>query len=202
REVLARERIRVADHLARRTLRDDFAAMDAGARAHVHDVVGRADHVFVVLHHQHAVAQVAQVLQRADQAVVVTLVQADARFVQHVHHAGQARADLRSEPDALRLAAGQGLGAAIEAQVAQTDIVQETEAVRDLAHYLVRDLRLRAAQFQVLEPLRAVTQGHVAHLEDGARLRSLAQAHVPRLAAQARAFASGAGLQRAIAREL
>ena len=36
------------------------------------------------------VAQVAQVLQRADQAVVVALVQADGRLVQHVHDAGQA----------------------------------------------------------------------------------------------------------------
>jgi hypothetical protein len=46
--------------------------------------------------------------QRADQAVVVALVQADAGFVQHVHHAGQARADLAGQADALRLAAAQG----------------------------------------------------------------------------------------------
>jgi hypothetical protein len=36
------------------------------------------------------------------QAVVVALVQADGRFVEHVHHAGQAGADLRGQPDALR----------------------------------------------------------------------------------------------------
>ena len=37
----------------------------------------------VVLDHEHRVAQVAQVLQRADQALVVALVQADGRLVEH-----------------------------------------------------------------------------------------------------------------------
>ena len=36
-----------------------------------------------------------------DQPVVVALVQADAGFVEHVHDARQARADLGGEPDAL-----------------------------------------------------------------------------------------------------
>jgi hypothetical protein len=39
-----------------------MAAVDAGARADVQQVVGGADGFFVVLHHQHGVAQVAQVL--------------------------------------------------------------------------------------------------------------------------------------------
>ena len=51
------------------------------------------------------IAQVAQPPQRGDEPVVVALVQADARFVQHVEHARQPGADLRGQPDALRLAA-------------------------------------------------------------------------------------------------
>jgi hypothetical protein len=54
-----------------------------------------------VLDDDHAVAQVAQALQRFDQARVVALVQADGRLVQHIHDAGQPRADLRSQADAL-----------------------------------------------------------------------------------------------------
>ena len=75
--------------------------MHAGAGPHVDAMVGGADHVLVVLDHQHAVAQVAQVFQGGDQAVVVALVQADAGLVEHVHHAGQARANLRGQADAL-----------------------------------------------------------------------------------------------------
>jgi hypothetical protein len=49
-------------------------------RGHVdHMVSGAANHVFVVFHHQHAVANVAQVLQGVDRAaVVVALMQANA----------------------------------------------------------------------------------------------------------------------------
>jgi len=108
--VAAGQRRRIRQHLRRRALRHHLAAVDAGAGPHVHHVVGRADHVLVVLHHQHTVAEVAQVLQGADQAVVVALVQADAGLVQHVHHPGEAGADLGGEPDALRLAAGERLG--------------------------------------------------------------------------------------------
>ena len=46
-------------------------------------------------------------VERLDQAPVVALVQADRRLVEDVEHADQARPDLRREPDALRLAAGQ-----------------------------------------------------------------------------------------------
>ena len=50
-----------------------------------------------------------------DQAVVVALVQADAGFVQHVHHSSQARANLRRQADALRLSARQGVCTAVKA---------------------------------------------------------------------------------------
>ena len=64
-----------------------------------------ADHLLVVLHHQHGVALVAQALQGADELAVVALVQADRGLVQDVEHAHEARPDLGRQPDALRLAA-------------------------------------------------------------------------------------------------
>jgi len=81
--------------------------MHAGAGADVDDVVGQPDRVFVVLDHDHRVAEVAQAGEGAEQALVVALVQADRGLVEHVHHADQAGADLAGEPDALRLAAGE-----------------------------------------------------------------------------------------------
>ena len=47
-------------------------------------------------------------LRVVEQPVVVALVQPDRRLVEHIEHAGQPRADLRGEPDALALAARQG----------------------------------------------------------------------------------------------
>ena len=62
--------------------------------ADVDDVVGDLDGVLVVLDHEHGVAEVAQAHQRVDEPVVVALVQADRRLVEHVEHADEARADL------------------------------------------------------------------------------------------------------------
>ena len=78
---------RVGHDLLRRALGDHLAAVLAGARADVDDVVGRAHRLLVVLDHDHGVAEVAQAHQRVDQAVVVALVQADAGLVEDVEHA-------------------------------------------------------------------------------------------------------------------
>ena len=115
-----------------RALGDDMAAVLAGARADIDDPVGRAHRLFVVLDDDQRVAEIAQALQRVDQAGVVALVQADARLVEDVEHAHQAGADLRRQADALRLAAGERVGGAVERQIVESDIDQEAEPLADL----------------------------------------------------------------------
>ena len=78
-------------------------------------MVGDPDRVLVVLDDDHRVAEVAHADHRLDEPVVVALVQADRRLVEDVEHADEARADLRRQPDALGLAAGEGAGGAGEA---------------------------------------------------------------------------------------
>ena len=107
--------------------------MHARTGADVDDVVGAADGVLVVLDDDHGVADVAQLLERLQQAVVVALVQADRRLVEDVHDAGEAGADLRGQPDALRLAAGERFGRAVERQVVEADVDQELQATGDFA---------------------------------------------------------------------
>ena len=106
--------------------------MSARAGADVHDIVRRAHRVLVVLDHDDRVLQVAQVLQRAEQLVVVALVQADRGLVQDVADADQAGADLCRKPDALRLAARERRRAARQRQVVQADVDQEVQAGADL----------------------------------------------------------------------
>ena len=71
-------------------------------------------------------------LERVEQTVVVALVQADRRLVQHVQHADQAAADLGGQADALALAAGQRAGVARERQVVEADIDEEAQPLADL----------------------------------------------------------------------
>ena len=144
-EVLAGQALGRGEDLGGRALGDHEAAVDAGARAHVDDVVGLADRVLVVLDDDHRVAEVAQVLERLEQAVVVALMQADRGLVEHVEHAGEARADLRGEPDALALAARERAGIARERQVAEADVPEEAQALVDLLEDARRDLVLLRA---------------------------------------------------------
>ena len=67
----------LGEHVFERALRDDLAAMDAGAGAHVDDIIGGADRVLVMLDDDHGVAEIAQALERLEQQVVVALVEAD-----------------------------------------------------------------------------------------------------------------------------
>ena len=137
--------------LGGRALEDHVAAVLAGARAEVDDVVGDADRLLVVLDDDDRVAEVAQPRQRPEQLAVVALVQADRRLVEHVQHAGEIRADLRREADALPFAARQRRGAAAEREVADADVVQEPQALLDLAQDALGDDRLAIGQLQRVE---------------------------------------------------
>ena len=105
REEAPGHRRRLRRQLGRAALRDQPAAALAGTGTDVDDVVGRAYRVLVVLDDDQCVALVAEVLQRTEQHLVVARVQPDRRLVEHIADALQVAAELRREPDALRLAA-------------------------------------------------------------------------------------------------
>ncbi len=149
---LAGDRAFAGDDVGQLTLRHDLATVHAGARADVDDVVGQPDRVFVVFHHDHGIAQIAQPRQRAEQAFVVALVQADGWLVQHIHHADQAGADLAGQPDALGFAAGERIGLAVQGQVIQPDIDQEAQPLADFLDDALRDLAAPTVQFKRAEP--------------------------------------------------
>src|ERR1700727_1396735 len=109
-EIVAGQRIGIGGNFGRRSLGDDLAPVHAGARADINDVIGGPDRILVVLDDDHRIAQAPQTPERVEEPRVVALVEADRRFVEYIKHAGEARADLRSEPDALALAARQRAG--------------------------------------------------------------------------------------------
>ncbi len=87
-------------------MRHHLAAMYAGPRPQIDDVVGLPDRVLIMLDHDDRIAEIAQIHQRVEQPLVVALVQADRGFIEDIHDADQARPDLARQPNALRLAAG------------------------------------------------------------------------------------------------
>src|SRR5256885_14681000 len=87
----------VLQHLSQPAGDDHLASVAAGARPQVYDVVRRTDRLLVVFHDEHAVAEVAQLLEGVEQPRVVALVQADGRLVQDVEHADEAAGQLGGE---------------------------------------------------------------------------------------------------------
>ena len=141
-EVQAGLGVAVLEQLLDRARVDDLAAVLAGAGADVDDPVGGPDGVLVVLDHDQGVAEVLEPDQGLDQPVVVALVQADARLVEHVEHAHEAGADLGGQPDALRLAAGQRGRGPVEREVVEPDVEQEAQPLLDLLEHPLGDLAL------------------------------------------------------------
>src|ERR1700737_5127188 len=117
RKVRARQRALVLHHLTRGARGDDLTAQLAGARTEVHQPVRFLHGLLVVLDDDDRVPQVAQALERGEQARVVALVQPDGRLVQDVDDAGQLRAHLRGQPDALGLAAAQARSRPVQREV-------------------------------------------------------------------------------------
>ena len=121
-----------------------------------------------MLDHDHGVAEVAQATERIEEARIVALVQPDRRLVEHIEHAGQPGADLRGEPDALALAAGQRAAGAGQCQVIEPDIDQEFQPGADLLEDAHGDLVLLGVELfrQLAEPRRRGLDRHVGDFAD------------------------------------
>ncbi len=148
-EIIGGQAVLVGEHLVERAAGDHLAAMDAGARAHVDDIIGVADRVLVMLDDDDGVAEIAQAAEGDEQPVIVALVEADAGLVEHVEHAGEAGADLAGEADALALAAGERARGAVEVEIVEADIVEEAEPLVDLLEDGAGDLVLLRGELLV-----------------------------------------------------
>ncbi len=152
--------------LGRRALGDHVAAVLTGAGAEVEQVVRGAHRALVVLDHDHRVAEIAKALQGADQLLVVALVQPDRGLVEDVHDPDEAGADLRRQADPLRLPARERSRRAPQREVADAHVLQEGEALGDLAHDEARDRALRLGHLQRGDPLPRGPCGHLRELGD------------------------------------
>ncbi len=112
-----------------RALEHHLAAGRTGARAEVDDVVGDRDRLRLVLDHQHGVALVPQLQQQRVHPLDVVRVQPDRRLVEDVGDLGERRPEMPDHLGALRLAAGQRAGRAVQAEVAQPDLHERLQAL-------------------------------------------------------------------------
>ena len=153
-EIASGERVRELLDFFVGSRADDFAAAFAGARAEIENVVGGAHDVGIVLDDENGVSQVAQAVQDLDQPVGVAAVQADGRLVEHVERADQTRAERGCQLDALRFAAGERRGEAIEREVFEADVVQEAQALLNFGEQNFGDGGLLRRELDLIEEAR------------------------------------------------
>ncbi len=184
-EVLAGDALRIRlDHLGR-ALGHDLAAMPPRPGAEVDQPVGLLHGLAVVLHHHHAVADVAQSLQGFEQLAVVALMQADRRLVEDVDDAGEFAADLAGQTDPLAFAARERRCGAVQGQVGEAHIDEEAQPVSDLLQKLHRDRGFRPLELQAFEKREGVAHRQRGEVRDGDSV----DLHGQRLAAHATALA-------------
>ncbi len=153
-------------------------------------MVRAPDGVFIMLDDQQRVALFFQLLQRMQKNLVVARMQADGRFVQDVANPAQVGAELRSQPDALRLAAGQRRRRTIQRQVIETDFRQKAQAVIQFRQQVARNLQLAAFEPQCRNQFAELCDRQHAVVGD----RAAAPQHRERLAIEPLAPAIGARL--------
>ena len=165
-QIFSRQRVRIRQHLRHRARRDDFAALHARARPEIEHVIRAPNRVLVMLDHEHRVPQIAQPLERFQQPLIVALMQPDAWFIQNVNHPHQPRANLRRQPNPLRLAAAQRPALAVQREIAQAHIPQKPQPRQNLPHHLVRDFLLELRQLQPRKKFHRCLHRQPAHVHD------------------------------------
>ena len=132
REEVAGQAVRRFFDLGGRPLEDDFAAVASRAGSDFNELIGCADHRFVVLDGDDRVAAIAEPFDRLDEPFCVLRMQAGRRLVEHVQHVHQRRPEGRRERDSLHFAAAQRADRPIEREIVEADLFEITEPRRDL----------------------------------------------------------------------
>ena len=151
-----------------RSLDDHAAAVHAGTRPHLDEMVRGADGVLVVLDHDQRIADVAETLERGDHLDVVLGMQADAGLVEHVQHAHQARSNLRGQPDALGLAAGQRAGSTVEIQVVEADPQEQRQPSADFLEDVPAGVGAAPGRLDGAEKRVELVEVHLPDVVEGA----------------------------------
>ena len=158
-------------------------------------MVGGANRIFIVLYHNHGIAEIAQVDQRPQQTFVIALVKADGRLIQHVHHADQTGANLACQSNTLGFAAGERFRRTGQRQIVEANVDQELEAVANLFEDFLCNLRPLTGEFEIVEEVHRMSDAHVGN----GRQRCIFNEDVARFALKTGSFTTGA---RAVADEL
>ncbi len=132
----------------------------AGGGAYVDKPVGGAHYFLVVFHHHNRIAKLLQLAQHADQAVGVAGVQAYGWLVEDIQRPDQAAAQRCCKIDALAFAAGECVAQAVESEISQAHLAEESEAAAYFREQTGGDRGIVAWKFEGFEPCSQFRHRH------------------------------------------
>ena len=120
-----------------------------------------------MLNHNESVADVTQMLQGGNQPLVIPLMQANRRLIEHVQHPRQTGSDLGGKANTLRFPARKGTGGTVQRQVVQTDVEKKLQTCLDFLQHGTSNHFLALAQLQRGQKLGGTFHGQRRYAGDG-----------------------------------
>lgn len=107
---------------------EDLAAMFTGTGSQFDQVVSGGHGGSIMFNHDDRAAAVAEAGEGPVQAVNIAGMEADTGFIENVGYPGETGSGLSGESDPLSLSAAEGVERAVEAEIVEPDLDEETEA--------------------------------------------------------------------------
>ncbi len=150
---------------------DDGSAQHACGGSEVDHVVGAADRFLVVFDHHNGIPDIAHADQGVQEPSVVALVQTNRGFVEDVDHAGEFRAHLAGQANALGLASRKARSGTVQGEVAQSHGFKKAQPGPNLLEDFAGDFAIRTLQAQARKERSGFGHGEGRDVDDA----SLAQ---------------------------
>ena len=140
--------------------------MFTSAWTNVNDPIGRANGVFIVFNNHDCVAKIAKTYERFDEAMVIALMQADARLVEYVQRSHKTGTYLACQTNALCFSACQCCCCARQGEIVETNGQQESKPRVNFFGYAFSNHLVAVAQLQTLQEFSRISYGQIADLAE------------------------------------
>ena len=171
-DVPAGERSRVERDVLGSTLRDNEAAVRAGAGSQIYYVIRAANRLFIVFDDKNRVSQITKVFKRIKQLAIVARVETNRGLVQNIQHTSELRADLRRKPDALAFTARERRRRSIERDISEADSFQKAHALANFSQDQPRYTLLSGVQSDRVKHLDRLRDWDCREVADGSPANS------------------------------
>ena len=163
-EILPRDAVLIPHEVLSSPLSNNLSSVLPCAGPDIHNPVCGAHGILIMLHHEHRVSKIPEMLQRPEQLVIVPLMQAYARLIQYVGNSNQSRADLRRETYALCLAAGERPGRPGQCEVIKPHINKKGDAIPNLLQNLLAYHPLHLCERELINKAPEFHDRHVCRV--------------------------------------